>query len=204
MLHPHTALKWIGKKIGHGVVATSDIPIGTITYVKDAMDIILSASSPLIEDWRYQDIIKTYSYVEPSGEHVLSWDNARYMNHSCDANTLSTGYGFEIAIRDIRAGEEVTDDYGLLNVQENMTCACRTVLCRKLISSHDFEEYVMTWDNSVKRALKHINKVAQPLWPYLDADVMGKLRPSKGRGISYRSVSLLQRIAPDQEQEDVA
>ena len=38
-----------------------------------------------------------------------------YVNHSCDANCGLRGEITCIAIRDIKAGEEITQDYGLLD-----------------------------------------------------------------------------------------
>lgn len=38
MIHPNTELKFISNQVGYGVVATSFIPAGTITWVLDKLD----------------------------------------------------------------------------------------------------------------------------------------------------------------------
>ena len=58
-------------------------------------------------------MLRTYAYREL--EHhswVLCGDNARHMNHSFDSNVKSSGlWSEDRAVRDIRAGEEMTIDY---------------------------------------------------------------------------------------------
>ena len=66
-----------------------------------------SSRDPRREDPIYKDVIEKYSYTEPNGNMILSWDIAKYVNHCCNCNIISTGYGFEIAIRDIQPGEEL-------------------------------------------------------------------------------------------------
>jgi len=40
----------------------------------------------------------------------------RYVNHGFNSNCLKTVYDFEIAIRDIQVGKQLTDDYGHLKI----------------------------------------------------------------------------------------
>jgi hypothetical protein len=61
--------------------------------------------------------LDTYSFTNKNGEKVLCWDNGKFVNHSFKPSCFSTAYDFEIAIRDIHPGEELTDDYGYLNVE---------------------------------------------------------------------------------------
>ena len=116
MLHPDTQLGVVSAEIGYGVFATALIPKGTIVYIKDPLEIEIGDDDPRLRDPEMLRIIERYSYIEPGGTRVLSWDLAKYMNHSCDPNSISTGYGFEIAARDIQKGEQITDEYGLLNI----------------------------------------------------------------------------------------
>jgi len=116
MIHPHTEIKFISHEVGYGVVATQFIPAGTITWVLDKLD---REFTP--EEFRkmapvYQDILETYTYRNNLGNLVLCWDHGKYVNHSFRSNCLTTAYDFEIAIRDIRRGEQLTDDYGYLNI----------------------------------------------------------------------------------------
>ncbi len=52
-----------------------------------------------------------------SGKYCFSSDNGKYFNHSKFPNSLSAYYDNEEevitkAIKDIKKGEEITDDYG--------------------------------------------------------------------------------------------
>ncbi len=114
MLHPHTELRFINEQIGHGVVATPLIPRGTITWVRDDLDQAFCIEQVKSMAPVYRDIIAKYCFVDAKGNFVLCWDLARYINHSCDPTCRSAGYDFEVAVRDIHPGEELTDDYGSL------------------------------------------------------------------------------------------
>ncbi len=148
--------------MGLGVYATRNIPKGTITFVRDPFDMVFQSydliSAPFV---LVQEVLKL-SYREPSGEFVLSWDNGKYMNHSCEANTLTTSYGFEIAVHDIAKGEEITDDYGLLNLDEPFHCLCNKPRCRRLITEPSQEDLV-TWEAQIAPILATARSVPQPL-----------------------------------------
>lgn len=192
MMHPHSALRYIDDTIGHGVFATQPIPLGTIVYVKDVLETIIPHSSPLISDSRYQAIVNKYTYIEPNGDRVLSWDIARFVNHSCNCNTLSTGFGFEIAIRDIAEGEEITDDYGMHNCLDLMRCGCGSENCRHEVGFGDFDSCAKAWDRLVLPALLVATKVAQPLLSYLDAGTVRNLGHLADNPQEYRSVAALE------------
>ena len=56
-----------------------------------------------------RDYIKSYGY-RVDGEILFTVDNDHYINHSDEPNTyLKSGY--TIALRNIRKGEEITNDY---------------------------------------------------------------------------------------------
>ena len=59
----------------------------------------------------YRPYLDRYGYEDARGDTVLCWDHARFVNHSCDASCLAAGNGFEIAVKDIHPGEQLTDDY---------------------------------------------------------------------------------------------
>jgi hypothetical protein len=165
MIHPHTELRFINDKIGYGVVATQLIPRGTITWVRDEFDQAFAATHiermlPL-----YQDLAAKYCFVDARGDYVLCWDLARYINHSCDPSCRSAGYDFELAVRDILPGEELTDDYGSLNLEYDFVCYCRTPLCREKIRPDDLARYADRWDQIVAEPFRLIQTVSQPLWP---------------------------------------
>jgi SET domain-containing protein len=66
---------------------------------------------------------------------ILVQEPERYINHSCEPNTRSED-GKDIAIRDIREGEEVTSNYSQdLADGEEMECLCKTASCKGIIKN---------------------------------------------------------------------
>lgn len=56
-------------------------------------------------------VVKRLSYYSKSeGKYILSADGAQYMNHSATPNT-GVENGENVALRDIKEGEELTEDY---------------------------------------------------------------------------------------------
>ena len=55
------------------------------------------------------------------------------------AKLRAAGFDFEIAVCDIAAGAELTDDYGTLNLQYDFACICGTPECRKTITPRDLD-----------------------------------------------------------------
>ena len=188
MLHPHTKLAWISDAKEFGVVATQRIPMGTITFAQDPLDIRISVDSPLLVDERYREVVEKYSYMNCEGEFVISWDHGKYMNHCCFSNTLTTGYGFEIAIRDIEEGEEVTDDYGIFTIRHHMAMSCSKQNCRKVVSIDAFETLESQWDDKIINALKQFNDYKQPLDRFLTDEIATSLTRYLATGEGYLSV----------------
>ena len=191
MLHPDTQLGVVSAEIGYGVFATALIPKGTIVYIKDPLEIEIGDDDPRLRDPEMLRIIERYSYIEPGGTRVLSWDLAKYMNHSCDPNSISTGYGFEIAARDIQKGEQITDEYGLLNIEKNMPCECGAGSCRGWVRQDDVERHGADWDARVREALGIYRDVAQPLEYLLDPSTRKQLHHYLKTGNGFLSVSQL-------------
>lgn len=166
MIHPDSELRFVTPTIGYGLFATRLIPKGTFTWVRDDLDQIvpndLAAGLPPI----LQELLHRYSYLEPRGR-VLCWDHGRFVNHSCDPNCRSTGFDLEIAVRDIKPAEELTDDYGSLNVDYEFTCRCRSPRCRSIIRASDAVRFADDWDRAACDAFALAGGVDQPLWPLL-------------------------------------
>lgn len=67
------------------------------------------------------------------GKYILMQSPAKYVNHSCDANTR-VGIFCDIAKRDIKEGEEITADYSeTMDIGEFMKCLCKSKNCRGII-----------------------------------------------------------------------
>jgi len=190
MIHPATELRYINDSMGYGVFATSFIPAGTITWVRDDLDQTFSFDQVNLMSPPYRAILDKYCYVDAAGKMVLCWDLARFFNHSCEPTCLSAGYDFEIAVRDIRQGEEMTDDYGTLNLQQDFPCACSQPRCRKIIRPDDLEHLGPTWDVLVEPQFRKIPAVPQPLWVFLKEKdgvekVLANLAPYRSIGSNY-------------------
>jgi hypothetical protein len=167
MTHPDTELRYVNDVIGYGVFATRPIPRGTITWVRDDFDRAFSPAQVLRMSEPYQQILNRYGFTDRHGDTILCWDHARFMNHACDASCLSAGYDFEVAVRDLEPGDELTDDYGTLNLDSSFTCACSRPKCRGLIQPEDSARYADRWDEILRAAFPSIPQVAQPLWPFV-------------------------------------
>jgi hypothetical protein len=163
MLHPSTRLTWVHDDVGYGVVATERIPQGTILWALDPLDRLLSPSDVRNLGSGLWPALETYTYVNGRGERVLCWDHGRFMNHSCDPVSLSPGVDFELAVRDIEAGEEITCDYTSLNLEQDLRCLCGHPACRSVVSSDDFEGLAPVWDERLRAAVRHVTSVPQPL-----------------------------------------
>ncbi len=173
MIHPWTELRFINDAIGYGVVATRFIPKGTIIWAFDKLDREFTPNQMSQLAPIYKDILIKYCFRNSKGHQILCWDNGRYLNHSFHSNCMTTPYDFEIAIRDIKAGEELTDDYGYLNIEEPFR-GIEEGTRRKIVYPDDLVRYHKTWDKQLIKAMKHINKVEQPLQQLLTQETWEK------------------------------
>lgn len=162
MIHPNTELKFISNEVGYGVVATKFIPAGTITWALDNLDREFSPLDFLSMDPIYQEILDTYTFRNNKGNFVLCWDNGRYVNHSFNSNCLTTAYDFELAIRDIQVGEQLTDDYGYLNISEPFRGIDEGTK-RKIVYPNDLLKYSNIWDKKISKVFNIIPTIEQPL-----------------------------------------
>lgn len=169
MIHPHTELKLINNVIGYGIVATKLIPCGTITWTLCDFDqsLIFAAEEVNAMDEDYKAIVEHYGYINDTGKYVLCWDFARYMNHSCFYNTLPIDNFNEIAIRDIKPGEQITCDYSFLYYPTTMSCFCGEDNCRKEIKRRSHLYFQADEKKLVEAALTYFDKVEQPLYKFM-------------------------------------
>lgn len=195
MIHPDTEIRFIDPVKGHGVFATRPIPRGTVTWALDPLDRILRPSDvetlprPVLEDFH------RYSFRDREGSYILCWDHGRFVNHSFRANCLTTAYEFEIAVRDIGVGEELTDDYGYLNLTEPFEPLPEKGSRRRQVRPDDLLHHWRGWDRKLREAFRHALAVEQPLWPLLSAEVQQKARAiAEGRS---RMDSIRKNYYPD-------
>jgi len=162
MIHPKTELKFISEEVGYGVVATSFIPAGTITWVLDKFDREFTQKEVEKLEPIYQNILDTYTYRNNKGNFVLCWDLGRFVKQSFNSNCLTTAYDFEIAIRDIHPGEQLTDDYGYLNISEPFKGIDEGTK-RKTVYPDDLVKYYKVWDKKIEKVFGKITEHDQPL-----------------------------------------
>jgi uncharacterized protein len=167
MIHPHTAVRFINEHKGNGLVATRFIPKGTITWVLDKLDREIPPAEMEGYEEKYQDILMTYSFRNSCGNYIFCWDNGRYINHSFNPNCCLTAYRLEIAIRDIQSGEELTDDYGYLNIIAPFEVAQEEGE-RTVVYPDDLLRYSAIWDQQLVAAFPYLTSVAQPLQTFVD------------------------------------
>lgn len=190
MNHPHTELRFINKHIGFGVFATKLIPKGTITWAIDDLDQVLEPSFVNSLDPERYKLVKKYSYRDEDGKYVLSWDLGRYVNHSSNANSMGTAYNFDIAVRDIQPGEEITNDYGSLNLEEPFDCAPEKGTIRRHIMPDDMLLYHRIWDELVLEAFKFFQHVDQPLGHLVPKIYQEKVKIAVEKGVLIDSIML--------------
>jgi hypothetical protein len=163
MLHPQTELKFVSEAIGYGIFATSFIPKGTITWVKDELDRVIKKEDLANYSPANLENLLKYTYRTAEGDYFFCWDLNRYVNHSFQPNSMITPLGFEIAIRDIQPGEEMTNDYGTLNVIEAFVCAKDSDHERSHVYPDDLARYHEHWDLLIENAFQFIDQTKQPL-----------------------------------------
>lgn len=132
----------------YGVVATKLIPRGTITWVQDDLDQIFTREKMANLNPNIKKYLDTYSFTNKNGEMILCSDNGKFVNHSFKPSCFSTPYDFEIAIRDIHPGEELTDDYGYLNVEKPFEVIDENTE-RKMVYPDDILNFHEEWDTLI-------------------------------------------------------
>ena len=174
-MHPDTEIQFISDEIGYGVVATRLIPKGSITWVQDELDQVYTPHQISQMQEISRQMIDKYSFRNNKGNFVLCWDKSKYVNHSFRSNCLSTAYDFEVAIRDIYPGEELTDDYGYLNVTEAFKPKDEGT-SRSTVYPDDLVHFHKEWDAQLAETFDFIKEVHQPLMHLIPGNIQKKLK----------------------------
>ncbi|MCM4160524.1 SET domain-containing protein [Antarcticibacterium flavum] len=175
MMHPDTEVQFISEEIGYGVVAKKFIPRGTITWVQDELDQIYTPQQvEKMKDFSKQMIDK-YTFRNNQGNFVLCWDISKYVNHSFKSNCFSTAYDFEIAVRDIQPGEELTDDYGYLNVTDAFKAKDEGT-SRTTVYPDDLLNYHEEWDRILQETIAFLPQVDQPLMSLVSNKIQQEIK----------------------------
>lgn len=184
MIHPNTELRPADARVGYGVFATRRIPRGTVSWVHDALDQIFTPDDVAGLAPLHRAALERFAYLQPTGAYVLCWDHARYNNHACRPSCRTVG-DFDIVVRDIEAGEELTIEYAVVNVRDPFTCACGDPQCRGMVQPSDVDRFADAWDAEARDAAQLIAQVPQPLAPLF-----------VGSGALARASAAAQRGAP--------
>jgi hypothetical protein len=141
-LHPHLEKQC---SVTHecGVFARADIRKGERLAIFGGRVMLIDdmyGLPPKMQSYTMQ--IEERFVLGPAGPDPEDTD---FFNHSCDPNSGFSGQVFLVAMRDIRAGEEVTFDYAMTvseSVGSDMVfclhCACGSPFCRKTITEQDW------------------------------------------------------------------
>src|SRR5262249_45540704 len=113
----------------------------------------------------YEPMIDQWTFNDGHGRHVLCWDIGRFMNHSCECNCAGSQFGFELALRDIEPGEQLTNDYEtfVLETRESFECRCGAPSCRGVVRHGRFGDAVESVLHRLRLVVPAIAKVDQPL-----------------------------------------
>ena len=188
MLHPDTELGFIDPEIGVGVFATKLIPKGTIVWALDPLDQVLEPALVDSLDEQRRRLVLKHAYRDRYGKYVLCWDYGKFINHSFHANCMGTAYEIEIAVRDILPGDELTDDYGTLNVDEPFECQAEADTDRTCVMSDDLLHYSDEWDRLVLDAFGHYRSIEQPLAHLVQPEFRDALRVAVNQHVLLDSI----------------
>ena len=177
MIHPDTELRFISDEVGYGVFATAPIRRGTIVWVRDDFDILLSQEEFEQLEPTYRALADKYAYLDAEGVWVLCWDIAKYVNHSCDPNCLGGTEEFEVALRDVPAGDELRCDYATLNLDQDewFRCRCGARDCRGTVRPEDATMLEDEWAQTFQAAFALAETVPQPLTPFFRDGALAQL-----------------------------
>ena len=144
MLHPHTVLRLASPAKGLGIFATQPIPKGTVTWVLDPLDQVITAEQAArVRAGLSQALLAAFDhdyYRLGDGRYILTHDNTRFMNHDCAPSCAHAAADVEIALRDIAVGEELTFDYATCDSSDydEFECLCGEPTCRGVVTGLDW------------------------------------------------------------------
>lgn len=104
---------------GIGCFAGEDIKKGDLVWRFDErVDMVFDEEDFAKFPDSFKDFLSIYAYSPVSEDdkvYILCADHAKHMNHSTDPNLFESPEGDNIALRDIKKGEELTCDYNVFD-----------------------------------------------------------------------------------------
>lgn len=109
---------------GFGLFADQHIHAGTLVWNFDPyVDLALETTHVDKLSPAFMEYFEKYAYLDIRlRKYVICGDDARFVNHSDQPNlvgiyTVGREYGIDIAIREIKQGEELTSDYSSFDAE---------------------------------------------------------------------------------------
>jgi len=126
---------------GRGLFATADIAKDEVVAVKGGHIIsrkqLREKVTPQLGPVEIQ--IDEDLFIAPVTEDERE-GSMLYSNHCCDANLGMRGEITFVAVRDIRAGEELTHDWATTDDDDYaIACKCGSPKCREILSGKDWQ-----------------------------------------------------------------
>lgn len=135
-LHPTAAARAAGAK-GLGVFATAPLPEGTVVTAFSGFAMDGAAFHLLSEEQQVHSlqIAEDLFLASPATS-----EDADLFNHSCEPNLGISGSIMLVTLREIEAGEELTFDYAMCDVDDydEFECLCATPICRGRVTGKDW------------------------------------------------------------------
>ncbi|MGI0141662.1 MAG: SET domain-containing protein [Candidatus Micrarchaeales archaeon] len=158
-------------KYGKGLFATQFIPKGTIidsyslckkcgTYSKEEL--------AKLSKKEHNFVIHHEQKTKAGLRAKYCDERLSYTNHSCNSNILESDEGFDIAIKDIKKGEEVTEDYRRYGSKKThfvggCKCGGKNCIGRTAFMAPGSKKLQKFWNRKINAALRLIPSVKQPL-----------------------------------------
>jgi uncharacterized protein len=126
---------------GRGLFAKTDIEKGEVVVVKGGYVLTKSQRDEIGKELGPSEIqITEHLFIGPTSEDERE-GGMMHLNHSCEPNLGLQGQIVFVALRDIRANEEVTVDYSMTDDEEyEMQCKCGAETCRGVITGADWRK----------------------------------------------------------------
>jgi len=126
---------------GRGLFATGDIAKDEIIAVKGGHIVdgktLREEITPVLGPVEIQ--IGDDLFIAPVNDEEREL-SMLYLNHSCDSNLGVRGEITFVAMRDIRAGEELTHDWAMTDDDDySIECNCGASDCRKILTGKDWQ-----------------------------------------------------------------
>lgn len=128
---------------GTGLFATKPLKKGTLLAVLGGHIMTLDEELKLPEELQDNAIQIDREFVI-GVQKIEDMGTADFINHSCDPVAGIKGQISLVAMKNIKAGEQITFDYGTVLYKSGkrayeLACHCGSPRCRKVITSHDWK-----------------------------------------------------------------